>query len=80
MGPCANDVKCGIVEWMKRNILRLFGHEKKNSEEFVKKVYVSEIVSPRRRRSVVRWKDRVKEYMHVNIADRDGGSSAVAIP
>ena len=30
--------------------------------KFVKKVYVSEIVGPRRRgRTVVRWKERVKE-------------------
>ena len=39
--------------------------ERKNSEEFVKKVYVSEIMGPRRRgRPVVRGKDRVKDYMH----------------
>ena len=34
----------------KINTLRWFDHiQKKNSEEFVKKVYVSEIVVPRRR-------------------------------
>ena len=22
MGPCANGVKCGVVEWVKRNTLR----------------------------------------------------------
>ena len=43
------------------------------SEEFVKKVYVSGTESPRRRgRPVVRWKDRVKEYMHERVADRGG--------
>ena len=48
--------------------------EKKNSEEFVKQVYVSESECPRRRgRLVVRWKDRVKEYMHETVADRGGG-------
>ena len=41
------------------------GHiEGKKSEEFVKKVYVSEIVWPRRRgRLVVRWKDGVNELL-----------------
>ena len=30
---------CGVVEWVKKNTLRWFGHiERKNSEEFVKKV------------------------------------------
>ena len=49
MGPCANGVKCGVVEWIKGNIMWWFGHlESKNSEKFVKKVFVSEIVSPRR--------------------------------
>ena len=43
--------------------------ERKNIE-FVKKVYVSVIVGPRRGRPVVRWKDRVKEYMHERVADR----------
>ena len=41
--PCANRVKCGVMEWGKRNLLRWFGHVKKEkSEEFMKKVYVSE--------------------------------------
>ena len=48
--------------------------ERKKSEEFVKKVYVSETEGPRRRgRSVVRWKDNVKEYMDETVADREGG-------
>ncbi len=43
MGACVSGVKCGVVEWVKRNTLRWFGHvERMNSEEFVKKVYVSE--------------------------------------
>ena len=85
MGPCANG-----VEWVKRNMLRWFGHvERKKSGDFVKKVYVSETESSRRRRPVVRWKDRVKKYMHERVADkgegsvwigRGGDSSAVAIP
>ena len=40
----------------------------------MKKVNVSEVVEPRRRvRPVVRWKDRVKEYMHERDTDRGGG-------
>ena len=40
----------------------------------MKKVYVSETEGPRRRgRPVVRWKDRVKEYMHERVADRVEG-------
>ena len=59
-------MKFGVLEWVKRNTLRWFGHmERKKSEKFVNKVYMSETVDPRRRgRAVVRWKDRVKEYMH----------------
>ena len=39
MGPYVNGVKCSVVEWVKRNTLRWFGHmERKKSEEFVKKV------------------------------------------
>ena len=44
----------------------------------MKKVYVSEAEGPRRRRRrrrkpVVKWKDRVKEYMHESVANREGG-------
>ena len=39
LGNCANAVKCEVVEWVKRNTLRWFGHiERMKSEEFVKKV------------------------------------------
>ena len=45
MRPCINGVKCSVVEWVKRNTLRWLGHiERKESEEFLKKVYVSERV------------------------------------
>ena len=37
MGPCAKVVKYGIVEWVKRNTLRWFGHMERKSEEFVKR-------------------------------------------
>ena len=51
--------------------LRWFGHMKrKKSEEFVNKVYVSETEGPRRRgKPVLRWKDRIKEYIHELGAD-----------
>ena len=38
MGPCANVVEHCVVQLVKRNTLRWFGHiERKQSEEFVKK-------------------------------------------
>ncbi len=60
MGACG--VKCGVVEWVRRNLLIWFGHiERRNNEEFVKKVYVSETEAPNRRgRPLGRWKDGVR--------------------
>ena len=50
MDSCGNGVKCGVVEWVKSNTLRWFGHiESKNSEKFVKTMYMSEIVGLKRR-------------------------------
>ncbi len=65
IGSHANGTNCGVVEWVKRNMLRRFGHvERMENEEFVKKVCVSENVGPSSRgRPPGRWKDRVKEYM-----------------
>ncbi len=67
-------MKCGVVEWVKRNTLRRFGHiERMGSEEFVKKVYMSESVGPNSRgRPAGRWRDRVKEYMCVRGVTRGG--------
>ncbi len=75
MGSQANEVNCGVVEWVKRNTLRWFGHiERMGSEEFVKRVYMSERVGPNSRgRPIVRWRDRVKEYMCERSAIRGGG-------
>ncbi len=63
MGSQANGVNCGVVEWVKRNVLRWFGHiEMMGSEKLVKKVYVSESVDPNSRgRAYERWSDRVKQ-------------------
>ncbi len=75
MGACESGVKCGVVEWVKRNTLRWFGHtERMNSEEFVKKVYVSVMKGlSRRGRPLGGCKDRVKEYMSERGATRGGG-------
>ncbi len=66
MGSHANEVNCRVVKWVKKNTSRWFGHiEKVGSEEFVKKVYMSESVGPNSRgRPLGRWRDRVKR-VHV---------------
>ncbi len=58
-----------------KNTLRWFGHiEWMKSEEFVKKVYMSESVGPNsRRRPLGRWRDRVEEYMCERGATRGEG-------
>ncbi len=58
-------VGCCVVEWVKRSTLRWFGHiERKENEEFVKKVYQSSVEGPNRRgRPLGRWEDKVKEYV-----------------
>ena len=75
MGSCASGINCGVVEWVKRNTLRWFGHmERMKSEEFVKKVYVSDLEgSNQRGRPLGRWRDRVKEYMCERGDSRGGG-------
>ncbi len=59
-------VECGVVEWVKRSTLRWFGHiERMGNEEFVKKVYLSSVEDTNRRgRPLVRWEDRVREYVN----------------
>ncbi len=59
---------------MRRNTLRWFGHiERMESEELVKKVYVSESVGPNSRgRPPGKWRDRGKEYMCEGGATREG--------
>ncbi len=45
-----NGVNCGVVEWFKRNTWRWFEPvEGMGSEDFLKKVYVSESVGPNNR-------------------------------
>ncbi len=75
MGSRAKGVNCGVVECMKRNTLIWFGHsERMGSEEFVKKVYMSESMGHNSRgRPPGRWRDRVKEYLCERGATRRGG-------
>ncbi len=57
-------VGCGVVEWVKRNTLRLSGYiERMRNEKFVT-VYLSSVEGTNRRgRPLGRWKDRVREYV-----------------
>ncbi len=59
-------VECGVVEWVKRSTLRWFGHtERMGNEEFPKKVYLSSVEGTNRKgRPLVRWEDRVREYVN----------------
>ncbi len=70
-----NEVNCGMVEWVKRNTFRWLGRtERMGSEEFVKKLYMSESVGPNSRgRPLQRWRDRVKEYLCERGATRGVG-------
>ena len=46
---------CSVLDWVTRNTLRWFGYmETEKSDEFVKKVHVSETEGPRRGRPVAR--------------------------
>ncbi len=74
MGSQANGVNCGVVKWVKRNALRWSGRiERMRSEEFLKKVHVSESMGPSSRgRPLRRWRDGVKEYMCERGASRGG--------
>ncbi len=58
-------VGCGVVQWVIRSALRWFGHiERLEKEEFVKKVYLSSVECPiRRRRPLGTWEERMKEYV-----------------
>ncbi len=69
MGSQANRVSCGVVECMKRNALRWFGHGEDGGVRSM-----SKSVGPNSRgRPPGRWRDRVKEYMCERGAARGGG-------
>ena len=66
----------GVVEWMKRSMLRWFGHmERKKIVEFVKKVYLSETEgSKRRRRPFIRCRIGLRSsYMYERVNNRKQG-------
>ncbi len=72
-----NGVNCGVVEGVKRNTVRWFGHtEMMGSEEFVKKVYMNESMGSNSiGRPPGRWRDREKKkkkYMCERGATRVG--------
>ena len=58
-------IDCGVVEWVKRNTLRWFGHlERMEKGEITRRVYESEIEGPGvRGRPPVRWINRVEDYV-----------------
>ncbi len=57
--------KCGVVEEVKRQTLKCFGHVKRMEEgKMTKRVYVSEIEGGNvRGRPPVKWRDIVQEYV-----------------
>ncbi len=57
--------KCGMVEEVKRQMLKWFGHMERIEEgKMARRVYVSEIEGGNvRGRPPVKWRDRVQEYV-----------------
>ena len=57
-------MKCGVVEWVKRNTLRWFGHVERMQGGVCKEVYESEVRGEGvRGRPPVKWINRVDEYL-----------------
>lgn len=71
MSLCANGVRCEVVEWVKRNRLKWFGHvHRMGSGEFVE-VCGNESESPNRRgRSLGKWKDRAEYVSESDVSGR----------
>ncbi len=64
MRGCGSEIECGVVEWVKRGILRWFGVVERMKNEELVKVYRSSVEGPNRRgRPLGRWEDKVKEYI-----------------
>ncbi len=57
--------KCGVVEEVKRQTLKCFGHmERMEESKMTIRVYVSEIEGGNARgQPPVKWRDRVQEYV-----------------
>ncbi len=65
--------KCGVVEKVKRQMLKWFGHMERMEEgKMTRRVYMSETEGGNvRGRPPVKWRDRVQEY----VRERGEGSS-----
>ncbi len=65
--------KCGVVEEVKRQTLKWFGHMKRMEEgKMTRRVYMSEIEGGNvRGRPPVKWRDRAQEY------DRERGEGSL---
>ncbi len=65
MSSKGEGMKCGVVEGVKLNTLRWFGHMKKMAENVVtKRIYMSMVdVVETRGRPPVKWEDRALEYV-----------------
>ncbi len=57
--------KCGVVEEVKQQIFKWFGHmEQMEESKMTRRVYVSEIVGGNARgQPPVKWRDRVHKYV-----------------
>ncbi len=65
MSPVDVGEKCGVVEEVKRQTLKWFGHMERMEEgKMTRRVYMSEIEGGNvRGRPPVKWRDRVQEYV-----------------
>ena len=65
MSSKGEGVKCGVVEWVKRNTLRWFGHiERMDESVMTKKVYKSIIEDVGiKGQPPMKWEDRVHQYV-----------------
>ncbi len=72
---CASQVKCGVVEWVKKKYIEVaWPCGEDEAWRVCEKKSVSEIEGHSRRgRSLGRWRDRIKEYMSKRGASRGGG-------
>ncbi len=63
--------KCGVVEKVKRQTLKWFGHvERMEEDKIAKRVYVSEIEGGNvKGRPLVKWRDRMHEYVRERVKD-----------
>ena len=72
----ASGVNCGVVEWVKRNALRWYGHVRRMPEErMTKRVYQSEVSGMAGRgRPPVTWEGKIEQYLGERVT---GGRRAI---